>query len=133
MRFTIHAKTIKDDDPSAIEHFDFEIEAPTREQAGEIAHKLIYDVLDPGWSIAPLEIMITSQELARVLRRLDSLYLQKQTSRSWLKGYPLPAELYTQEKTSLEHANPGLRVVYVDITSRMAHALIPMEEEENSR
>ncbi len=68
---------------------------------------------------------MTSQEQAQALRKLDRLYQEKDSFRSWLAGDQQNQGDYDTAVAQLEAANPGLVVKYVDMTYRMGHVLAP--------
>lgn len=68
---------------------------------------------------------MTSQEQAAALCELDRLYTQQQSFQSWLAGEQTSQGDYDQALTTLEAANPGLRVRYVDLAYRSGHVLAP--------
>jgi hypothetical protein len=67
---------------------------------------------------------MTPQDLILALKKLDSLYVQKDSFRSWLSGNAEASNEYEQVREQIEAAYPGLSVVYVDITFCMTHGLV---------
>lgn len=68
---------------------------------------------------------MTSQEQAQALRKLDRLYQEKDSFRSWLAGDQQSQGDYDAAVAQLEAANPGLAVKYVNLMYRMGHVLVP--------
>jgi hypothetical protein len=63
--------------------------------------------------------------LRSALLELDKLKQRKDSFSSWLDGNDTDQARYQKIKDEFEKAFPGMRVVYVDIGTRMAHALVP--------
>lgn len=72
---------------------------------------------------------MTPQELSNALQELDRLYLVRSSFSSWLKGSDTAQKTYDEKRAAIEKAFPGLRIVYVDVTFKMTHALIADESE----
>ena len=67
---------------------------------------------------------MTSQEIGKALLELDRLYLERSSFSAWLKGTDTAEKAYEQKRAEIEKACPGLKIVYVDITYKVTHALV---------
>lgn len=67
------------------------------------------------------------EEIRSALLALDELYEQEHSFATWLSGQT-PG--YEPARQALEKRVPGFAVVRVNVTYRMAHVLLPLQDGE---